>query len=350
VEIGCSDNGGVNLAKAVEAVFNRGKDLRSGELCGIDTDKISSYDEFLAAIKAQIRHMTEQAMSYIRQIERHYGEINPDPLLSSQYDRSVERGVDVYEGGAKYNNSSLYFYSIASLVDSVCAVKKLVFDEKRYSFEELGEILRKNWEDHEKDRATALRLPEKYGNQDPLADSLSVEFSEYFAELVNNKPNSRGGVFKAAMYTIDQCFYLGERTMATPDGRKAGETLSKNLCATVGMDRHGITALINSATKIDHSKFPTGSVLDIMLHPSAVSGDEGLDAFYSIILTYFARGGFAIHGNVFDSSTLKKAQKDPQNYRNLQVRVCGWNAYFINLTKAEQNAFIKQAESIEGRL
>jgi len=152
------------------------------------------------------------------------------------------------------------------------------------------------------------------------------------------------------MYTIDQCFYLGERTMATPDGRKAGETLSKNLCATVGMDRHGITALINSATKIDHSKFPTGSVLDIMLHPSAVSGDEGLDAFYSIILTYFARGGFAIHGNVFDSSTLKKAQKDPQNYRNLQVRVCGWNAYFINLTKAEQNAFIKQAESIEGRL
>ena len=132
--------------------------------------------------------------------------------------------------------------------------------------------------------------------------------------------------------------------MATPDGRRAGEILSKNLCATVGQDKNGITALIQSATVIDHSRFPNGTVLDVVLHPSAVAGEDGLSAFYSILKTYIARGGFALHGNVFSAEELKKAQQNPEKYKNLQVRVCGWNAYFVNLSKAEQDAFIKQAE------
>ena len=135
--------------------------------------------------------------------------------------------------------------------------------------------------------------------------------------------------------------------MATPDGRFAGEPISKNMSATVGMDKNGITALIRSVTKIDHSDFPTGSVLDVVLHPTAVSGDEGLAAFYGILKTYMSLGGFAMHGNVFNASTLKLAQQNPEKYKNLQVRVCGWNAYFVNLSKVEQNAFIKQAEGAE---
>lgn len=347
VEIGCTDNGGLNLAKAVEAVFTRGKDHKSGEQFGVDTGAIDSYESFLSAVKKQIEYMVERTTSHICDLERHYKEVNPDPILSCQYDVSVETGVDVYEGGAKYNNSSLYFYSIGTLVDSVCAVKKLVFDDGRFSFEEFGDILKKDWVGYEKERALALRTCEKYGNGDKEADSLSVMFSDYFASLVNNKPNARGGVFKAAMYTIDSCYPLGACTMATPDGRKAGDPLSKNLCASTGMDRRGITALINSVTKFDHSKFPTGSVLDFVLHPSAVKGEDGLDAFYSLILTYFRQGGFAIHGNIFDSSVLKEAQREPDKYRNLQVRVCGWNAYFVNLSEAEQNSFIKQAENAE---
>ena len=133
--------------------------------------------------------------------------------------------------------------------------------------------------------------------------------------------------------------------MATPDGRFAGEVLSKNLCATVGQDKNGITALINSATKIDHSKYPNGAVLDVILHPSAVSGDDGLDAFYTLFKTYMHKGGMALHGNVFNTETLRKAQKNPEKYKNLQVRVCGWNAYFVNLSKTEQDCFIKQAET-----
>lgn len=346
VEIGCTGNGGVNLAKAVEMVITNGIDLKTGEVCGAKTGKIGSYDEFVSAIKTQIRFMSERMMNYVVSIEKHYDKINPDPILSSMYDKSVERGVDVYEGGAKYNNSSIYYFCIASLVDSVAAVKKLVYDDKDVTFDELCEILKNNWSGHERLRFKAKNLCEKYGNNNALADELAVEFSNFVAEISNNRPNGRGGVFKTALFSIDYYVPLGEKMMATPDGRLSGEILSKNLCASVGMDKNGITALINSVTKMDLSKFPTGSVLDILLHPSAVQGDDGLDAFYGMLKTYFKKGGFAMHGNVFNVDDLKAAQREPEKYKNLQVRVCGWNAYFVNLSKAEQDAFIKQAEGV----
>jgi len=169
--------------------------------------------------------------------------------------------------------------------------------------------------------------------------------SDHAASVVTGHPNGRGGVFKMGLFGIDYYVQYGKNTMATPDGRKAGEPLSKNLCPMSAMDRNGITAMINSVTAMDHSRFPNGSVLDIILHPSAVSGDDGLDAFYGILMTYMKKGGFAMHGNVFSSADLRAAQADPEKYKNLQVRVCGWNAYFVNLTKAEQDEFIKQADN-----
>lgn len=346
VEIGCTGNGGVNLAKAVELVVTDGMDFRTGEPCGIKTGKINSYEEFIEAIKKQIVYLSEQMMDSVISIEKHYDKINPDPLLSAMYDYSVEQGIDVYEGGAKYNNSSIYYWCIASLVDSIAAVKKIVFEDKDVTFDELCEILKNNWQGYEELRFKAKNLCEKYGNNTAFANSIAVEISDFVSKISNNKPNGRGGVFKTALFSIDNYVPLGERMMATPDGRLSGEILSKNLCASVGMDRNGITALINSVTKMDLSKFPTGSVLDIVLHPSAVQGEEGLEAFYGILDTYFKKGGFAMHGNVFNAETLKAAQREPDKYKNLQVRVCGWNAYFVTLSKAEQDAFIKQAENV----
>jgi len=344
-EIGCTGNGGVNLVKAVELAITGGVDLNSGTQVSIPTGNIRTYEDFLAAVKAHIQYLTEGGMRYIREIEKHYGEIGPDPLLSAMYDRSVETGVDVYEGGATYNNTSFYLYFIASLVDSVCAVKKLVFEQQLLTFPELCDVLKNNWKDHEKLRLIAKSIPEKYGNHNPVADEITKDLAEYCASIVNNQPNSRGGVFKAALFSTDIFVKYGQKTMATPDGRLAGEVLSKNLCATVGQDKHGITSLIHSATKIDHSLFPNGTVLDVILHPSAVSGEDGLEAFYTLLKTYMDKGGMALHGNVFRPEDLKKAQQDPETYKNLQVRVCGWNAYFVNLSKEEQDCFIREAET-----
>ncbi len=344
VEIGCTGNGGINLCKAIEYIFNNGVDHRNNKVMGAPVGKISTYEDFICEVKKQIANMTDRCVHFINAIEGYYGEINPDPMLSCQYDESIKRGVDVYEGGAKYNNTSLYFYCLASLVDSICAVKKFVFDEKIVSFDKLGEILRNNWEGNEELQLKARALDEKYGNSNAVADKLTVEFAEYCSSLLLNRPNGRGGVYKPACFTIDHYVHIGAKTLTTPDGRNLGDPLSKNLCASIGMDKNGITSLINSVTLFDHSLFPTGSVLDVVLHPSAVSGDNGLNAFYGIVKTYFAKGGFAMHGNVFDTQMLKQAQAHPENYKNLQVRVCGWNAYFVSLTKAEQDAFIKQSE------
>lgn len=346
MEIGCTGNGWINLAKAVEFIFTNGVDDRTGLKIGLDVGKIESFEAFIDAIKAQLRYMTDLALDYVILNEIHYDKVNPDPLLSAMYTASVENGVDVYSGGAKYNNSSYYFMCIGSLIDSVLAVKKLVFEDKIVTLEAFGEILKNNWEGHEDLRQKALHECLKYGNDNKVADDLTVEFTDFVAQLANNRPNGRGGVFKSSIFTIDRFIELGERTMATPDGRKKGEVLSKNLSATIGMDKNGITALINSVTKIDFSKFPNGSVLDVLLHPTLIRGDKGLDAFYGILSTYFNQGGFAMHGNVFNVETLKDAQENPEKYKTLQVRLCGWNAYFVNLSKAEQDSFIRQAEKL----
>ena len=347
VELGCTGNGAINTIKALEFVLTRGRDLKSGELLGLDTGEIACYSDFITALKRQLAYMTEQACFFVNTTERHYAAIYPDPILSCQYDESMRRGVDLYEGGAKYNSSSMYFYSIATLTDAICAVKRLVFEEKMLSFSALSEILKNDWRGEEELRQIVLHLPEKYGNCNPVADEIAAEFASYCASLVNNRPNGRGGVFKASLFTIDKCFYAGERTMATPDGRHAGDPLSKNLCASVGMDRVGVTALIGSVTKMEHSLFPNGSVLDVVLHPSVVTGERGLEAFYALLLTYFKQGGFALHGNVFRAEDLKMAQAEPKKHKNLQVRVCGWNAYFVELSKAEQDAFIRQSENAD---
>ena len=343
LELPCTGNGHLTMPKLIEYVFTRGVDHRTGKQVGLDTGEITTYDAFIDAVKQQMAYFIDLALSYITKLEGYYMLANPDPVLSAMLPPCVEAGVDAYAGGAKYNNSSYYIHSIATLADSIAAVRKWVFREQRMTFAELGTILRSDWAGYEILRTEILADREKYGNNIDSVDEIAVEFSAYAASLVNGRPNGRGGIFKLANFTIDDCFRFGTITMATPDGRKTGDPNSKNLCAVTAMDRRGITALIQSATKMDHAAFPNGSVLDFVLHPSAVAGEDGLDAFYAVLKTYFICGGFAMHGNVFHAEDLIAAQNDPEKYRNLQVRVCGWNVYFVNLSRAEQDAFIKQA-------
>ena len=170
--------------------------------------------------------------------------------------------------------------------------------------------------------------------------------AEYFASKVNNRPNARGGVYKAFMHSAMQFVRQGEKTEATPDGRYAGDEISKNGSPSVGMDREGITALIKSALKTHPYTYSEGFCLDIMLHPSAVSGNEGFEIMKSLLFVYMKNGGQSIQFNVFDAETLKDAQKHPEKYQNLQVRVCGWNVLWNNLSTKEQNAYITRTENI----
>ncbi len=347
-EVACTGNGGVSLPKAVELAMNNGRDAMTGELIGLKTgeaDEHKDFESLMNAVKAQVAHLCDRMTRIVTACEEYYMEINPSPLFSATMIECVQRGLDAYEGGAKYNNSSCYLYGNGTMADTLAMIHKHVFTEQTVSLGQLNDILLADWEGYELLRLRMKRDEDKWGNNRLLPDQICTEICSFAAERINTTPNARGGRFKAALFTIDYNYYYGQRLGASADGRKAGDPISRNVGASSAMDRNGVTALINSSCKLDFTMFPTGSVLDIILHPTAVAGDEGLDAFEQLVLTYFAQGGFAIHGNIVSPDELKAAQLHPDQYKHLQVRVCGWNVYFVNLSKAEQDEFIARAEA-----
>ena len=232
------------------------------------------------------------------------------------------------------------------MVDSIIAVKKLVFEDKTVTLKEFKDILSANFEENEKLRLIIKKKYPKFGNNYTETDGIAVDIYNTFADTINGRKNSRGGIFRCGMFSVDWRFWMGEKTDATPDGRLKGEPLSKNLCAGVGQDKNGVTAYLNSLIKLDSAKCPDGYVADVVLHSSAVNGDEGMQAFKSLLLSFMQRGGFSVHFNILNPETLINAQKEPEKYQNLQIRLCGWNVRFIDLDKAQQDEFIKQSENI----
>lgn len=342
--------GYINALKAVELALHDGKDTISGEQVGIHTgspENFKSFEDFYFAFLKQWENMIEETISIGNSYESYLAEINPSNLYSATIKRALEKGVDGYAFGVKYSNSAMLNCGFASAVDAVMAVKNLCFDEKFVTLKKLVEILDNNWEENDRLRAKVLSLPQKYGNANPQADKYATAMAAYFANHINNRPNARGGVYKAVMHSAMEFVWQGQLTAATPDGRKKGDEESKNGSPVIGMDREGVTALIRSATALAPYTYPESFCVDILLHPSAVQGDEGLTAMYALVMTYLKNGGQSIQFNIFNSEMLRDAQKHPEKYKNLQVRVCGWNVLWNNLSKKEQDAYIKRAESIK---
>ena len=344
-EIPCSVNGRINLPMAVETVLNNGKKFNSKNIIGIDFGKnFATFEMFYNAVKEQLMAWSKMAMKEINAIEKQYPSIIQSPVLSATYNNCMETGVDAYAGGAKYNNSSICIFGIATIVDELIAIKKAVFEDKIITLNELTDILKNNWSEAEELRKIMQDKYPKYGNNVDEVDELAKDLELYMSECIDNQPNGRGGVYRMGLFSIDWIIDYGKQLGASADGRFSGEPVSKNLSASVGMDKKGVTGIVNSVTKFDYALAPNGSVLDLHLHPSAVSGSEGIDIMISLLKTYLSKGGFAVHINVINPETLKKAQKDPEKYKNLQVRLCGWNVYFTDLNIEMQNNLIKSME------
>lgn len=339
----------INAAKPVEYVFSNGYDKILGETFGVQTGSLSdmkTFDDFYAAVIAQWSHLIELAIRISLAYEPYLGTINPSNMYSATILTALEKGTDGYQNGVKFNNSALLNCGFATLVDSVMAVKEFVYDKKELSLEEFKTALDNNWNGYEALHAKVLNSTHKYGCGDSETDRYASALAAYFANKVNNRPNARGGVYKAIMHSARMFIEQGHKTSATPDGRTAGAECSKNASPSVGMDKNGVTALIESALSLRPYTYPESFCLDIMLHPTAVSGDEGLQILKALLMTYVKGGGMSLQFNVFNTDTLKDAQKHPENYKNLQVRVCGWNVLWNNMCAAEQNAYIKCAESL----
>lgn len=340
--------GYINAAKAVEFVFSDGYDRLSKKQIGLKTGDIESFktfDDFYFATLKQWEYVIESSLKMSDEYEKYMSYINPSLMYSATIESSLQKGADAYQNGVKFNNSALLNCGFASFVDSVMAVKYLVYDTGIVSISELKKALDNNWEGYSDLRAKALGCPKKYGNGEPETDMYAERMAQFFATKVTNRPNARGGVYKAILHSAREYVWQGEKTFALPDGRKAGEELSKNASPVAGMDREGVTALIHSVVNLKPYTYPESFCLDVVLHPSAVAGDDGLNVMKSLLKYYMKNDGMSMQFNIFNIDTLRDARNHPENYKNLQVRVCGWNVLWNNLNKSEQDAFIKRAEN-----
>jgi formate C-acetyltransferase len=278
-------------------------------------------------------------------MEKLYPRLHAGVFYSSTFSEYAASGRDVFvDFGAKYNNTSICGIGLATAVDSLMAVKKMDYEDRIMTFKELGELMRNNWEGQEALRLTVKNKYPKYGMGDPEVDRYAADLVEQLASMINARPNAKGGVYRLGLHSITVRWIMGAALAATPDGRLAGESTSLNTGASMGADRNGATGHILSVTSLDATLSPNSVTLDLDLHSSATSGESGLNALYATLKTYLKRGGFSIHYNVLDTEVLKDAQKHPENYPNLQVRLCGWNARFSRLSKEHQDEYIARSQ------
>jgi len=338
----------INIAKAVELTVHGGHDAINDAVLFFESNpEPSTFAEFYDIFKQYLSAFVEVTARNIEQQEASGRDIYPSPFLSATYDSCMSNGRDIFDRGADVRNNSIKVIAVGTAVDSLIAVKKLVYDQKRYTLRQLSRILRGNWKGFGELKTEVIKEKRKWGNGIAEADALGKEIYAYCAQLIVGRSNNYGGVYRLGADSVASNDNLGRNTGATPDGRGERQSLSKNMRPVTGMDREGVTALMRSMLAVDQSVFSDGAPLDFIIHPSAVSGEKGLKVFAEVIKTYFKCGGQAIHGNVVSAETLEDAVKNPEKYKNLQIRVCGWNEFFVDMSKDMQLEFIKRAKGAE---
>jgi formate C-acetyltransferase len=320
-------------------------DLKVGLETG-DPESFTSFEEFVSAFKRQLAYFMGLAADKNNVELAVARDLFPDPVRSSLMDDAITDGKDMLDRTMPFENGAvLNLIGMINVADSLAAVKKLVFDEKRVSMSQLKAALAANWQGngYQELRKEFLAAP-KYGNDDAYVDSIARELYQFWADTAVTLDTRLGGKHMPAAISITSQAPGGALTGATPDGRYAGECLADGtMSAMRGRDTHGPTALIKSAAKIDQVPYQS-TLMNMKFHPSALSGTEDLRKLSSLIKTYFGLGGKHVQFNVISKDTLVDAQRHPEDYRDLVVRVAGYSAYFVQLTRAVQDEIIERTE------
>jgi len=341
--------GYINLLKPVELALNEGVDPLTGIVCGVQTDSLAelkTFDDFYAAFIRQLDHIIETIILCANDFEKYLHQISPAQVYSATIEHSLKTAKDAFHDGSIYNMTWILGTGLATAVDALMIVKEFVYEKQEVTLTEFRDILKANWTGHEKLRLKALRNKNKFGNGIDIVDSMAENVARFVANKINLRPNARNGFYIAGLNSARQFVVLGENTGATPDGRRAGDEVSKNISPTIGMDTNGVTALIKSVSRLDSAQFPGSCVLDVMMHPVTVQGEDGLAALRTLLETYLRKFALAVQFNIMDANVLIDAQKHPEQYEGLQVRVCGWNVRFNDIAKKEQDQYIKRALTI----
>ena len=342
------NSGHLNLAKCLELALNDGKCVLTQKQMGPrtgDRGRFQSFEDILEAFRAQVRYFIQYLVLYDNIIDKLHAEVVPLPLYSILIRECLEKGAEFNSGGAQYNFTSPLGVGPITTGDSLAAIKTLVYQEGALSMEQLLEALRGNFEGQEDIRQMLINRAPKFGNDDDLVDGLCNEVLRAYCDELRKYRNMRNGPFIGALYYLTANIPFGKRTAATPDGRKSGEPLNDGGISPVhGRDRKGPTAVARSVGKLDNQRVPHGSILNQRFHPSLLEGDDKLKLFQHYIRTFMDLGGWHTQFNVITSDILREAQKKPEKYRHLVIRVAGYSAYFTQLEEELQNDIIERTE------
>lgn len=382
-----------NMCRPLELVFSNGMD--KGELVGIptgDVTKMTTFEEFYDAYKKQMDYCISLLVNADNAIDVAHAERCPLPFLSSMVDDCIKRGLSVQEGGAVYNFTGPQGFGIANMADSLYAVRQLVYRDRKVSMEEYKEALVWNYgkgiDSQTAADMTASILKEmehqgctidetavksvletvlamkpsedqkarfeeihhminevpKFGNDIPEVDYFARDVAYTYTRPLQNYKNPRGGQFQAGLYPVSANVPLGGQTGATPDGRYAHTPVADGVSPSAGKDVNGPTAAANSVARLDHFIVSNGTLFNQKFHPSALAGREGLEKFTALIRSYFDQKGMHMQFNVVDRDTLLDAQKNPEKYKHLVVRVAGYSALFTTLSRSLQDDIIRRTE------
>ena len=352
VETGCFGKeayvltGYMNLPKILELTLNNGFDKYTGKQVGIETGDprdFKTYEELFEAYKKQLHYMVDVKVRGNAIIERICAEHMPCPLMSSIVDDCIAKGKDYQRGGARYNTRYIQGVGIGTITDSLAAIKYNVFDNEKFSMDTLLKAMEANFEGYEAELNMVKNKTPKYGNDDDYADDIMKEVFNLYHDEVTGRPTVNGGHYRVDMLPTTCHVYFGEVMGASPNGRLAEKPVSEGISPEKGGDTNGPTAVIKSCAKMDHL-ITGGTLLNQRFAPSVVQGEEGLDNMANLIRAYFNMDGHHIQFNVFDKNVLLAAQKNPDEYKDLIVRVAGYSDHFNNLSRALQDEIIGRTE------
>lgn len=342
-----------NMCRVLELTFSNGRDT-DGTQVGIasgNIDTFKTFDDFFEAYKKQMKYCISLLVNADNAIDVAHAERCPLPYLASMVDDCIKRGKTPEQGGAIYNFTGPQGFGIANVADSMFAIRTLVFERQKYTLHEIKDALDNNFgldggenaQKYAAIREDILSL-DKYGNDDDNVDMLARRAAYTYTKQIQDFKNPRGGQFQAGLYPVSANVPLGAQTGATPDGRYAHKPVADGVSPSAGFDTHGPTASANSVAKLDHGIASNGTLFNMKFHPSALEGDSGLESFVALVRGYFDQKGSHMQFNVVSRETLRDAQKNPDKYRSLVVRVAGYSALFTTLSKSLQDDIINRTE------
>lgn len=341
-----ASSGYFNLAKCLELALNNGIDRLTGEKLGPETgapDQFASFDQLINAFRQQISYFVDMKVKYDNITRDIYAKHCPVLFTSALIDDCIEKGLDWHKGGARYNQAVISGVGLGTVTDSLSCIKKHVFEEGHFTMADLKKALDENFKDKEALFRTLLNKTPHYGNDDEYADSLAMLAQRIFCEEVEKHQDIQGARYYVNLLPTTAHLALGSLTGATPDGRHARDWLSEGISPVQGHDKNGPTAVAKSVGKLDHARC-NGTLLNMKLSPQILRTREDLHKLAGLIRGYFDHGGHHVQFNIIDENTLRDAQKHPENYRNLLVRVAGYSDYFVLLSLDIQEEIISRTE------